>query len=274
MPVSPKATVTVRFDGLLLFCLDELKGVCEAKICTAAADHELKIKVFRSGGEENYGPFTLKDILGFHPIELQVTTNKWPPGPPLVKDSSYDLLLNLAGNDFYGSKAVIQHGRYDAAFLIKNGKIGAGDLAADCKKVNLDDFKDVSFHLSEPDWDQLIAQKQAANPQSVANLPPFAKDVVVAIEMEEGQDFKMTTGKDKQVLLLLPFLPGENYHVEIGYADAAPPTRLGDCIGFAHHSEAVKPKTDVMTYSIFRPLRAEETDPGCCLSGCILPPGP
>ena len=270
MPASRKSTVTVRFDGLLLFRLNESKGQCEAKICTAAEGHELMIRVFRSGGEQLFGPFNLDEIRSFDQIKLQVA-GRAKSGPALVKDSSYDLLLNLAGDDFYGSKAEIKDGRYDALFIIKNGKIGAGNLAPACKKVNLDAFKDVSFYLSETEWDELVSEKQAQDPGSVARLLPFAKDVKLSIDMKEGQNFKMTSKDGKLKVGPLPFKRGENYDVEIRYLDSGPPTRLEDCIGFAHHSEAVKPDDDV-TYSIFRPLSAEETDPGCCLLGCFPPP--
>lgn len=266
MAASHKSIVTVRFDGLLLFCLDERKGECEAKICTAAKDHEMKITVFRSGGEQFYGPFDLDTINGFHQINLQVTGGSQNGSARLVKDSSYDLLLNLAGKDFYGSKAKIKDRRYEAGFIIKNGKIGAGNLAPDCNKVKLDDFKDVSFFLGEPDWDELTARKRDRDPESVARLRPCAKDVIVSIEMEEGQNFKITSNDGKLKIGPLPFKSGENYDVDIKFLDASPPDRLRDCIGFGHHSEAVKPDGSV-TYSIFRPLRAEETEAGCCEVG-------
>jgi len=272
MAAPHKSIVTVRFDGLLLFCLDERKGECEAKICTAAQDHELKITVFRSGGELYYGPFGLNAIRGFHQISLQVTGGSQNGSAKLVKDSSYDLLLNLAGDDFYGSKANINPARYEAGFIIKNGKIGAGNLAPDCNKVRLDAFKDVRFHLSESEWDELVAQKRDKDPGSVAKLDPCAKDVIVSIEMEEGQNFKITSKDGKLKIGPLPFRSGENYDVEIMYSDSRPPKRLRDCIGFAHHSEAVKPD-DSVTYGIFRPLRAEETEGGCCEAGSIDPIG-
>jgi hypothetical protein len=267
MAASQKSIVTVRFDGLLLFCLDERKGECEAKICTAAQDHEMKITVFRSGGERYYGPFGLDAIRGFHQISLQVTGGSPNGSAGLVKDSSYDLLLNLAGEDFYGSKAKIKETRYEAGFIIKNGKIGAGSLASDCNKVRLDAFKNVRFHLSESEWDELIARKRGHDPESVVKLNPFAKDVIVSIEMDEGQSFKIISEDGKLKIGPLPFKSGENYDVDIKFLDAGPLTCLNDCIGFAHHSEAVKPDGSV-TYAIFRPLRAEETDGACCRSGC------
>jgi hypothetical protein len=270
MPVPNKSIVTVRFDGLMLFVLDERKGECEAKICTAAHDHELKITVFRSGGEQYYGPFGLGDIKGFHQISLQVNGGSQNGSSKLVKDSSYDLLINLAGEDFYSSKAEIKEGRYEASFIIKNGKIGAGNVAADCNKVNLDAFKDVSFYISETEWDELVARKRDQDPESVAKLNPFAKDVIVSIEMEEGQDFKIISKDGKLKVGPLPFKSGENYDVEIKFSDATPLTRLKDCMGFAHHSEAVKPDGS-LTYGIFRPLSAEESDPGCCKLGCFPP---
>jgi hypothetical protein len=270
MPVPNKSIVTVRFDGLLLFLLDERKEECEAKICTAAHDHELKITVFKSGGEQYYGPFGLEDIKGFHQINLQVNGGSQNGSSKLVKDSSYDLLINLAGEDFYSSKAQIKEGRYEASFIIKNGKIGAGNIAADCNKVNLDAFKDVSFYISETEWDELVARKKDQDPESMAKLSPFAKDVIVSIEMEEGQNFKITSKDGKLKVGPLPFKSGENYDVEIKFSDAGPLTRLKDCMGFAHHSEAVKPDGS-LTYAIFRPLSAEETDVGCCKSGCFPP---
>jgi hypothetical protein len=267
-----KSIVTVRFDGLLLFILDELKGECEAKICTAALDHELKITVFRSGGEQYYGPFSLRDIKSFHQINLQVTDGPQHGSSRLVKDSSYDLLLNLAGEDFYSGKAQIKDGRYEASFIIRNGRIGAGNIAADCNKVNLDAFRDVSFRISEMEWDKLVARKQHQDPQSLAKLGPFAKDVIVTIEMEEGQNFRISSNDGKLTVGPLPFKSGENYDVEIKFLDAAPLTRLRDCIGFAHHAEAVKPDGSA-AYAIFRPLSAEETDSGCCRVGCFPPTG-
>jgi hypothetical protein len=272
MAASRKSIVTVRFDGLLLFLLDEQKGVCEAKICTAAHDHELKITVFKSGGEQYYGPFGLEDIKGFQQISLQVNGGSQNGSAKLVKDSSYDLLLNLAGEDFYSSKATIKDGRYEASFIIKNGKIGAGSVAADCNKVNLDAFKDVSFYLSDTEWNEIVARKKDQDPESVAKLRPFAKDVLLSIEMEEGQNFKITSKDGKLKVGPLPFKGGENYDVEISFLDPGPPTSLNECIGFAHHSEAVKPD-DSLTYTIFRPLSAEETSTGCCKSGCIVPIG-
>jgi len=268
MAASHKSIVTVRFEGLLLFCLDERKGECEAKICTAAKDHEMKITVFRSGGEQYYGPFGLDAIRGFHKINLQVVGGSQNGSARLVKDSSYDLILNLAGNDFYGSIAKIKENKYESSFIINNGKIGAGDLANDCNKVNLDAFKDVSFHMSDKEWDEMVASKRRHDPGSVARLSPFAKNVILSIEMEEGQNFKITSKDGKLKIGPLPFKSGENYDVEIKYLDAGPPTSLKDCMGFAHHSEAVKPD-GALTYAIFRPLRAEETDAGCCRSGCI-----
>jgi hypothetical protein len=266
MPAPHKSIVTVRFDGLMLFLLDEQKGECEAKICTAARDHEMKITVFRRGGEQYYGPFDTDAIKGFHQINLQVTGSPQNGSAKLVKDSSYDLLLNLAGKDFYSSKAKIKDGRYESSFVIKNGKIGAGHLAADCNKVRLDAFKDASFFLSETEWDELVARKRDRDPESVAKLSPCAKDIIVSIEMEEGQNFKITSKDGKLRIGPLPFKSGENYDVEIMYSDIHPPSRLRDCMGFAHHSEAVK-SDDSVTYAIFRPLRAEETDVGCCEVG-------
>jgi hypothetical protein len=272
MAAPHKSIVTVRFDGLLLFCLDERKGECEAKICTAAQGHELKITIFRSGGEQFYGPFGTEAVRGFHQISLQVTGGSQNGSAKLVKDSSYDLLLNLAGDNFYGSKAKINPARYEAGFTIKTGRIGAGNVAADCNKVNLDAFKNVSFHLSDKEWDELVDRKRDKDPGSVAKLGPFAKDVMLSIELEEGQNFKITSKDGKLKIGPLPFKSGENYDVDIKYLDAGIPTRLKDCIGFAHHSEAVKPDGSV-TYALFRPLSAEESEDGCCRAGCIVPIG-
>src|SRR5262245_37449043 len=265
MAVSHKSVVTVRFDGLLLFLLDEQKGECEAKFCTAR-DHEMKIKVFRSGGEQLYGPFDLEAIRGFQQIKLQVTGGPQNGSTKLVKDTSYDLLLNLAGGDLYGSKAKIRESRYEAGFIIKNGKIGAGSLANDCIKVGLDDFKDVSFYLDDEEWNEMVARKRDRDPESVVKLSPFAKDVMLSIEMEEGQNFNITSKDGKLRIDPLPFKRGENYDVDIKYLDTGPLTRLKDCIGFAHHSEAVKPEGGA-TYSLFRPLRAEESEGACCFVG-------
>jgi hypothetical protein len=268
MAASHKSIITVRFDGLLLFLLDERKGECEAKICTVARDHELKITVFKSGGERHYGPFDLETIKGFHQIKLHVSGGSQNGSAPLVKDNSYGLLLNLAGEDFYGSKAEIKEGRYEAGFIIKNGKIGAGNLASDCVKVSLDDFKDASYYLSETEWDELIALKKKQDPKSAVNLSPFAKDVMVSIELEEGQNFNITSKDGKLRIGPLPFKRGENYDVDIRYLDTGPLTGLKDCVGFAHHSEAVKPD-DSLTYSLFRPLSAEECEAGCCRAACF-----
>jgi hypothetical protein len=266
MPAPHKSIVTVRFDGLLLFLLDEQKGECEAKICTAR-DHELKITIFRSGGEQRYGPFDLEAIRGFHQIKLQVTGGS-QNGSTLVKDSSFDLLLNLAGEDFYGSKAKIKENRYEAGLIIKSGKIGAGNLAPDCNRVNFETFKDVSYYLPETEWDKLISQKRDRDPDSAVKLSPFAKEVIVSIEMEEGQNFNITSEDGKLKVGSLPFKRGENYDVDIKYSDSSPLTMLKECMGFAHHSDAVKPDGGV-TYSIFRPLRAEESDFGCCFLACV-----
>ncbi len=137
--------------------------------------------------------------------------------------------------------------------------------------MKFDAFKEASFYLDPTDWDQLILAKQAEDPSSVTQLAPFAKDLTVTVELEEGQVFKITGGADNQELIeSLQVKAGENYHIEVRYVDVVPLTRLADCIGFAHHAEAVKPPEAVL-YSIFRPLSEEETDPGCCLIGCFNP---
>ncbi len=118
MPNSNPATIELKFDGLLLFCLDEQQGRCEAKICTVADNHELSFQVFKSGGERTYGPFKLDAIKNLHPISVLVESGSSAPVPPLVKDETFDLLLNLAGEDFYGAEAQIKSDRYESSFFI------------------------------------------------------------------------------------------------------------------------------------------------------------
>ncbi len=260
-------TVTIVFDGLMLFRLKD--QLCQIKLHTAAKGHVLKLKVTANQRTLVREVFCGDMLKMLHPVNLFVDTGTGRPNAPTVADAgTFNKILNLAGSDFYQRIRTIKPAMYECAINLFEGSIGANALLDDCMRVEEKLFPHLKYHWdSDKDWGLFKQAIQSISSEYIKELPLFARSVKAELALSAGQSLRMVsekTGKD----LFEPLTTGRSYDVSIEYADVDLPESLADCLGFAHHSEALELGAGEPVYGIFKPVIGGSintvTKVGCC----------
>jgi hypothetical protein len=277
MAMANESTVTVNFDGLMLFCFDEDNHLCEAKIHTAAEGHIMKIKVQAAGEIIHEALIDQEELKTLHPLSLFVDEGGGISsiGNCASKGEDYDSILDLEGGYFYQRPLTLKDGRYESSIFLHHGVIGAGNYA-DCFEVKHNLFETLKYEWESPqEWEAYKSEALRNDPSSIVKLPgEFARDASATVKVREGQSFRLMSGKTKTDLIAaLPH--GADYQIDIKYHDIHKPTGLADCVGFAHHCEAMELGENEPIYGLFRPIFrgvSANTDEACCMLARIAPP--
>jgi hypothetical protein len=276
--MANESTVTVNFDGLMLLCLDEENELCEAKIHTAAEGHRMKIKI-QSAGEVLHEAIVSQDELkSLQQLSLFVDEGGGfsSIANSASKGEDYDAILNLEGSHFYKRPLKLKGGRYESSIFLHHGVIDPGNFFDGCFEVKQSLFESLKFEWeSQHEWEAFKSEALRNDPTSIVKLPSgSARDATATIRLREGQSFRLTSGKtNSDLFAALPH--GIDYQIDITYTDVHKPASLADCVGFAHHCEAMELEEDEPIYGLFRPIFrgvSANTDPGCCLLARIAPP--
>jgi hypothetical protein len=278
MAMANESAVTVNFNGLMLLCLDEENNLCEAKIHTAAEGHRMMIKAQAAGEVIHEAPISQDELKSLHPLSLFVDEGRGfsSIANSASKGEDYDSILDLEGSHFYQRPLKLKGGRYESSIYLHNGVIGAGNFFDDCFEVKQDLFDSLKFEWeSQQEWEAFKSNALRNDPTSIVKLPAgSARDATATIRLLEGQSFRLTSGKtNSDLFAALPH--GADYQIDIMYTDVHKPTSLTDCVGFAHHCEAMELGEDEPIYGLFRPIFrgvSANTEGGCCLMARIAPP--
>ena len=276
--MANESTVTVNFDGLMLLCLDEENKLSEAKIHTAAEGHRMKIKVQSAGEVIHEAVISQDQLKSLHPLSLFVDEGSGLSSiaNSASKGEDYDSILDLEGSLFYQHPLKLKGGRYESSIFLHNGVIGAGNLFDGCFEVKQNLFEFLKFEWeSQQEWEEFKSEALRKDPTSIVKLPSgSARDATATIRIHDGQSFRLMSGRtNSDLFAALPH--GADYQIDIKYTDVHNPTSLADCVGFAHHCEAMELEEDEPIYGLFRPIFkgvSANTDPGCCLLARIAPP--
>lgn len=279
MPNTNTSNVTIIFDGLLYLELDRKLKLCKIDVHTKAENHMMKITI-----KNNTGQIVLKKLLsrealiGMKNIPLYVAKENGDPLEHSVTDSgSFNKILNLASEQFYGVKHPVDNDYYKCSIWLQNGRIGAG-LEDNCFRVTKKDINDNFFESLKYDWECRQEWEgfkrgvQSTDPEKMKEQPDtFARDVIAEITLEDGQSLTMKdmdTGND---IFEGRVVFGSDYDITIEYADAFLPAGLFDCPGFAHHSEALILPEGLPIYGIFRPAKFKDESGGAKLNTITEP---
>jgi hypothetical protein len=278
MTIANESTVTINFNGLMLFCLDEESSLCEVKIHTAAEGHIMKIKAQKAGEvihEALIGQDELK-TLGHLSLFVDEGRGLSSIANSAGKGENYDLILDLEGSQFYQRPLELKGGRYESSIFLHHGVIDAGNLA-DGFRVKQHLFDSLKFEWeSTREWEEFKSAALGKDPASIIKFPgEVARDATATVKLQEGQSFRLTTGKTN--FGLFPDLPhGADYQIDITYSDIYKPTGLSECVGFAHHCEALELGESDPIYGLFRPIfsgvSANGDTGGVCTLARIAPP--
>jgi hypothetical protein len=274
VPIS--SDVSINFDGLLRFAIDDDHHLCRAEVHTAAPGHVMYIKIEKDEQVIDRKIFSVNELKALHPIRIFIGIgDELTPATPDAKDSGdFKNILDLAGANVYKRPRATKAGRYDCSIWLQNGEVGAGDETEtkECSRVRQDLFEALKFVWSnQQEWLNFKAGAQAVDKEAIVDLTEgFARNVSATVPLVAGQSLcikSATTGAH----LFSPLIFGPNYDVTIKYADIELPNTLADCKGFAHHSEALDLSGSDPIFGIFRPASFRDsgfigvrTEPGCC----------
>ena len=275
MPEATNSKVEIRFDGLLRFAIDTDNGLCRAEVHTAAEAHVMHIKACTGDQVIARKVLSAKQLKELR--SLFIFVGKGDPLNPInpdAKDSgTFNDILDLASDRFYGRKRDTKKDMYDCSIWLQNGEIGAGDLDG-CKRVKDPLFPELKFVWeSELEWEGFQRGVRQLDREAIVDMGlQFARNVTARVTLNSGQSLGMMSGATGEPLFP-PLTFGKNYVIDIKYADVEPPNDLADCQGFAHHSQALDLAANEPIFGIFRPSFKSDssispiTEPGCCECG-------
>lgn len=275
MSETTESIVSINFDGLLRFAIDDFNKLCRAEVHTDAKEHFMYIKARSENQVIAREMLSTNKLKALHPLLIFV--GEGDQFNPIERDAtdsgSFKDILNLASERFYQRSRATKKGMYDCSVWLQNGKIGAGARDG-CKRVKRPLFPKLKFVWeSELEWEAFQSGALQIDPEAIVNLgSQFARNVTARLTLSRGQALCMKSGAtDEDIFPPLKF--GSNYEIRIKYADVEPPKDLADCQGFAHHSEALELEANEPIFGIFRPTFKDDTsfgtitEPGCCECG-------
>jgi hypothetical protein len=285
MPNGNESEVTIKLDGLLLYRFDEVNNICEVKVHTYDGSHQMAVKVEEPGNvlfDDKFSSEMLKDL---HPLSIFVAEGSGldPVGDSATKGASYDLILDLEGDDFYSRSLEVRSGRYECSLFIRNGSIDAGDRNRGCFRVEKPIFNHLKLHWeNEPEFEAFKGAKVKVGKKLKKTsdlMLEFGKQIAVNVRVKltfgEGKALRMVSGASNSDIFP-PLAHGKDYVIDIKYLDVNAPMGLEDDLGFAHHSAAMKLKAGEPIFGLFQPIFDDlpvnpATPPGCCISCRVSP---
>jgi len=274
MEETNESNVSITFDGLLRFAIDDVYHLCRAEVHTAAPGHVMCIKIKVGKQVIDRKIFSAKELKDLQSIHIFIGKgDKLEPADPSAKDNGrFENILDLAGRDFYQSPRNTKPGMYGCSIWLHNGEVGAGDETdfKVCSRVRQDLFGKLKFvWKNEHEWSGFKDGVQHMDLNAIKDLEEFARNVSATLSLADGEALCIKNGKTGE-LLFDPLKVGQSYEVIIKYADVELPQTLADCKGFAHHSEALILPVSAPIFGIFKPASFKDsqlepvTEPGCC----------
>jgi len=268
------SNAVITFDGLLVFCFapktcqgsPDIRDRCDIGVLheTGGDIHEFSIKVYKEmpdgssmpaephefGMPDNpliYNQSALKGLSSFH-----LYVGDCEDGPPesgsVIRESSFDAVLNLNGEDFYQGGVKILWGKFTPLRVTAGsfaGVNGTGD--AEFCRVSADVLQVVQNTLMRPnDWYTLLDSDRRM-------LGTFARKMKTEIEIGQGKYLIAKAESSSGVfetLFCLPY-PGDfgvnGYVLEVNNLDpvdlldiTSPDHIVNNCANFTHLCEAIE----------------------------------
>ncbi|HKQ72647.1 MAG TPA: hypothetical protein VJ810_02890 [Blastocatellia bacterium] len=271
-----ESNVTINFDGLMLFSFNESNNYCETKVNTSAEGHQMSIKVSEAGKVLYQDTFSSERLRDLGSLSLFVCGGKGltPIGRTAKKGPDYDLILDLEGDDFYQRPCELKQSEYESSIFLHNGTIDAGNRVRSYR-VKEEFFSELKYQWEDQDdWDTFKRRSLEKDADSIVEFQQeYARDVAASVPIQEGQSLRFVSSSTKTDLFA-PLEFGKNYQIDIRHTDIDDPSSLSDCIGFAHHCEALNLKRKEPVYGIFRPYfkgMRTNCDSACCVCARISP---
>lgn len=235
--------VEITFDGLMVFCFPDSRQHGEVGLLTKDNDHEFKIEVNSKLVEDC--PSDHSELRQLPPLYLFVEDSingAWqgyrePEANSVRVDQSFDSVLDLNGEDFYGNGARIAADHYLPSLFISSGEFSVEpDHLSDPKvtsffRVTEDVIKRIKDHRVPKDWNSLAVE-------SKKTLTPFATRITFTTQLDETQRLVLSIDKDGRRILELPHRDAP-YNIEIFNDDKEPVNTFENCKSFRFHSETI-----------------------------------
>lgn len=289
---SKYASVTITFDGMMLFHFDESNGRCEVMF-RDVHDHEMEVIVKKKGSKESRR-LTNDELSGYDRLWLYVENQgeKRDYKEPGNAECGgwYKSILQLDGGDFYGCQDALRlkSGKYKPTMYVCDGCVGAENgsekdknekwglsrvedvrsKVATCYRVQDIEqdagngspkysFKELKYDMSDQDW-QLM--KNSYKGIFIKELNPFLRWVNTTINLSPGQNLMLMGESDGNPPwpfspLITNYQESDAYWIHIKYIDSDMPDSLDDCKGLGHHCEAFERNGQPLDplYSVFSP---------------------
>ena len=258
----PNSNAVVTFDGLMVFYFEpqtyqgplDVRNRCIIGLLheTGPDAHEFKIRVFeelpdgssRLVTELKFGQLELKKLFSFH-LFVGDCGDLPPNSGRVVREPSFDTVLNLNGKDFYQGDVAILWNKFTPLFVTDGSFSGVNETGdAEFCRVSTGVLQDVKNTLTRPnDWYTLLDSDRRM-------LGAFARKVRTEIEIGQGKYLvakkEVQRGKFENVFCL-PYPPSTGatgYVLEFTNLDknldpTSPDHIVKNCANFAHLCEAV-----------------------------------
>jgi hypothetical protein len=265
----------IIFEGLLLFCFSrrttkrrpDRRGRCEIGILnqTGNDQHEFVIKVETEplhGGDlvtvdpqiigmrENPLKITQSDLRKFASFHMYTGTTQQPApaSGSVIREKSFDTILDLEGDDFYRGRVKVVPGSYTKLYSTTGSFAGIG-LTADAEfvRVSKNILDNVLSTFQRPqNWERLLDPDRRL-------LASFSRKVKTVIEITKGNQLVIKgirkSGK-QETIFNLPHpatVNARRYVIDITNHDVERSSHPKDvqeviknCAAFVHHSLAIK----------------------------------
>ena len=265
----------ITFDGLMLFCFSrktykrkpDRRTRCEVGILNQTGDdkHELSIKVEKEplrgadlvavdpkeiGMRENplrISQLDLRKYASFH-LYTGTTQQPAPKSGSVIREKSFDSVLDLEGDDFYRTKLKFVPGSYTKLFSTTGSFAGIGQTAdAEFVRVSKNIIDQVLASFIRPqNWERLLDPDRRL-------LSSFSRKVKSVIEIPKGKNLVIKGIKKsgrEEIIFSLPnpsILDAKRYVIEINNHDSAIQDQtekrqkiVKNCAAFVYHSLAIK----------------------------------
>ncbi len=278
MNKSGYPSVTITFDGMMLFHFDDSNCRCEVMFRNGDArdskihDHKIKVIVKKKCGNQDSEELPVPGLehdklCGYDDLWLYVADQgggRDYKGPGKAERGDlYKSILQLDGPAFYIGQGVMQlkRGKYKPTMYVCDGDVGAdnakgggkskkrglsrskGGEAACYRVVDTEQgaysFKELKYNMTAAKWKAL----RNSFPNLITGLDPFLRWVNVTIDLEPGQNLALMGESNDGTAhpfpqLITNYHESDAYWIHIKYTDSSSPYSLEDCKGMGHHCEA------------------------------------
>jgi hypothetical protein len=209
---------------------------------------------------ENPLKISQSELRKFASLHMYTGTPQQPPpkSGSVIREKSFDTVLDLEGDDFYRGKVKLIPGSYTKLFSSIGSFSGVSQTAdAEFARVSKNILNQILSNFLHPhNWGRLLDPDRRL-------LASFSRKVKTVVEITKGKNLVIKgirkSGK-QETFLNLPhpsLLNAKRYVIEITNQDAerhSPPENdqdvIKNCAAFVHHSDAIKSiQTNGMTGS-------------------------